>query len=149
MKLGFIGCGNMAQAIMKGILGKGLYAKEEIIAADHSEEALKRAEAELGVSTSTDNCQAAQADIILLAVKPFHFKEVIPEISGEVLQAIRRLAQQKMTMVIVTHEMGFAREVASHVMFMDNGLIEEEGPPETVFGAPKSPRLQSFLKAVR
>ena len=84
MKLGFIGCGNMAQAIMKGILGKGLYAKEEIIAADHSEEALKRAEAELGVSTSTDNCQAAQADIILLAVKPFHFKEVIPEISGEV-----------------------------------------------------------------
>ena len=72
-----------------------------------------------------------------------------PEISGEVLQAIRRLAQQRMTMVIVTHEMGFAREVASHVIFMDNGLIEEEGPPETVFGAPKSPRLQSFLKAVR
>ena len=72
-----------------------------------------------------------------------------PEISGEVLQAIRRLAQQKMTMVIVTHEMGFAREVSSHVNFMDNGLIEEEGPPEAVFGAPKSPRLQSFLKAVR
>ncbi len=72
-----------------------------------------------------------------------------PEISGEVLQAIRRLAQQKMTMVIVTHEMGFAREVASQVIFMDNGLIEEEGPPEAVFGAPKSPRLQSFLKAVR
>ena len=72
-----------------------------------------------------------------------------PEISGEVLQAIRRLAQQKMTMVIVTHEMGFAREVSSQVIFMDNGLIEEEGPPEAVFGAPKSPRLQSFLKAVR
>ena len=72
-----------------------------------------------------------------------------PEISGEVLQAIRRLAQQKMTMVIVTHEMGFAREVSSHVIFMDNGLIEEEGPPEAVFGAPKSLRLQSFLKAVR
>ena len=72
-----------------------------------------------------------------------------PEISGEVLQAIRRMAQQKMTMVIVTHEMGFAREVSSQVIFMDNGLIEEEGPPEAVFGAPKSPRLQSFLKAVR
>ena len=72
-----------------------------------------------------------------------------PEISGEVLQAIRRLAQQKMTMVIVTREMGFAREVSSQVIFMDNGLIEEEGPPEAVFGAPKSPRLQSFLKAVR
>ena len=72
-----------------------------------------------------------------------------PEISGEVLQAIRRLAQQKMTMVIVTHEMGFAREVSNQVIFMDNGLIEEEGPPEAVFGAPKSPRLQSFLKAVR
>lgn len=72
-----------------------------------------------------------------------------PEMVGEVLAVMRDLAKEKMTMVVVTHEMGFAREVSSQVIFMDNGLIEEEGPPEAVFGAPKSPRLQSFLKAVR
>lgn len=71
-----------------------------------------------------------------------------PEISGEVLQAIRRLAERNVTMVIVTHEMGFAREVSSRVIFMDGGVIAEEGPPEDIFGAPKSERLQSFLKAV-
>ncbi len=71
-----------------------------------------------------------------------------PEISGEVLQAIRRLAERNVTMVIVTHEMGFAREVSSRVIFMDGGVIAEEGPPEEIFGAPKSERLQSFLKAV-
>ena len=81
MKLGFIGCGNMAQAIMKGILGKGLYDKENIIAADHSEAALKKAAEELGIMTTTNNRQAAKdADIIVLAVKPFHFEEVVPEI---------------------------------------------------------------------
>ena len=72
-----------------------------------------------------------------------------PEISGEVLSAIRSLAEQNMTMVIVTHEMGFAREVSSRVIFMDGGIIAEEGSPEAVFGAPKSERLQNFLKAVR
>lgn len=72
-----------------------------------------------------------------------------PEMVGEVLELMKELARDGMTMVVVTHEMGFAREVSSHVIFMDNGLIEEEGPPEAVFGAPKSPRLQSFLKAVR
>ncbi|MEA5059111.1 MAG: amino acid ABC transporter ATP-binding protein [Clostridia bacterium] len=71
-----------------------------------------------------------------------------PEISGEVLQAIRRLAARNVTMVIVTHEMGFAREVSSRVIFMDGGVIAEEGPPDAIFGAPKSERLQNFLKAV-
>ena len=71
-----------------------------------------------------------------------------PEISGEVLRAIRKLAERKMTMVIVTHEMGFAREVSSRVMFMDGGHIAEEGRPEEVFGAPKSERLRAFLQAV-
>ncbi|MDO5110815.1 MAG: amino acid ABC transporter ATP-binding protein [Clostridia bacterium] len=71
-----------------------------------------------------------------------------PEISGEVLRAIRKLAERRMTMVIVTHEMGFAREVSSRVMFMDGGRIAEEGRPEAVFGAPKSERLRAFLKAV-
>ena len=72
-----------------------------------------------------------------------------PEISGEVLLAIRRLAERHMTMIIVTHEMGFARDVSSRVIFMDGGLIAEEGPPQTLFGSPKSERLQAFLKAVR
>ncbi len=71
-----------------------------------------------------------------------------PEISGEVLQAIRRLAARNVTMVIVTHEMGFAREVSSRVIFMDGGVIAEEGPPDEIFGAPRCDRLQCFLKAV-
>ena len=71
-----------------------------------------------------------------------------PEISGEVLQAIRKLAKQNMTMVIVTHEMGFAREVSNRVIYIDDGRIVEEGTPEEVLGAPRNERLQSFLKAV-
>ena len=72
-----------------------------------------------------------------------------PEISGEVLNAIRRLADSRhMTMVIVTHEMGFAREVSSRVIFMGDGRILEEGPPEQLFSAPKTERLRSFLSAV-
>jgi polar amino acid transport system ATP-binding protein len=71
-----------------------------------------------------------------------------PEISGEVLQAIRRLASQNMTMIIVTHEMGFAREVSSRVIFMADGVIMEQGAPEALFGSPQTERLQSFLRAV-
>jgi len=72
-----------------------------------------------------------------------------PEISGEVLHAIQDLARQNLTMVIVTHEMGFAREVSDYVIFLDDGLIAEEGPPEQMFGAPRTERLSSFLRAVR
>lgn len=71
-----------------------------------------------------------------------------PEISGEVLAAIRRLHEQNMTMIIVTHEMGFAREVSTRVMFMADGSILEQGTPEQVFGSPQTARLQSFLSAV-
>jgi len=72
-----------------------------------------------------------------------------PEISGEVLLAIQDLAKRNLTMVIVTHEMGFAREVSNHVIFLDEGLIAEEGPPEQLFGAPRTERLSAFLRAVR
>ncbi len=72
-----------------------------------------------------------------------------PEISGEVLLTIRRLANKHMTMIIVTHEMGFAREVSDHVLFMGDGRVLEEGPPEEIFGDPKCDRLKSFLAAVR
>ena len=71
-----------------------------------------------------------------------------PEMVGEVLDVMKSLANQGMTMVVVTHEMGFAREVSNRVMFLDDGVIAEEGSPEEVFGAPKSERLQSFLAKV-
>ena len=71
-----------------------------------------------------------------------------PELVGEVLQVIRGLADEGRTMVLVTHEMKFAREVASHVIYLHNGVIEEQGPPAEVFGAPKSERLKQFLKTV-
>ena len=71
-----------------------------------------------------------------------------PEMVGEVLNVMRELAQDKMTMVVVTHEMGFAREVANRVMFMDEGKFVEEGSPEELFGNPKNERLKSFLGKV-
>ena len=71
-----------------------------------------------------------------------------PELVGEVLNVIRGLAAEGRTMILVTHEMKFAREVASHVIYLYNGQIEEEGPPDQVFGAPKSDRLKQFLKSV-
>ena len=71
-----------------------------------------------------------------------------PELVGEVLGVIRDLAAEGRTMILVTHEMKFAREVASHVIYLHNGVVEEEGPPEEIFGAPKSERLQQFLRSV-
>ena len=71
-----------------------------------------------------------------------------PEMVGEVLDLIREVAKEGMTMVIVTHEMGFAREVADRILFMDGGVIKEQGAPEELFGAPKDPRLQDFLSKV-
>ena len=71
-----------------------------------------------------------------------------PEMVGEVLDVMKELAKAGMTMVVVTHEMGFAREVSNRVMFLDNGKIAEEGTPEDIFGAPKCERLQTFLAKV-
>ena len=71
-----------------------------------------------------------------------------PEMVGEVLAVMKELAEEGMTMVVVTHEIGFAREVASRVLFMDQGQIVEQGTPEEIFGAPKHPRLQEFLSKV-
>ncbi len=71
-----------------------------------------------------------------------------PEMVGEVLSVMKDLAQEGMTMVVVTHEMGFAREVASRVLFMDGGKILEQGPPEAIFDHPQHPRLQEFLSKV-
>ena len=71
-----------------------------------------------------------------------------PEMVGEVLDLMKQLANEGMTMVIVTHEMGFAREVADRIIFMDGGVIAEEGTPEALFGNPKNVRLQAFLAKV-
>lgn len=71
-----------------------------------------------------------------------------PEMVGEVLEVIKELAVEGMTMVVVTHEMGFAREVASRVLFMDEGKIIEEGPPKQLFDSPNHPRLKDFLSKV-
>ncbi|MHC5229869.1 amino acid ABC transporter ATP-binding protein [Enterococcus sp. LJL99] len=71
-----------------------------------------------------------------------------PEMVGEVLSVMKALAVEGMTMVVVTHEMGFAREVADRVIFMDAGVIQEEGTPEEIFGQPKNPRTQDFLRKV-
>ncbi|HEY6933840.1 MAG TPA: amino acid ABC transporter ATP-binding protein [Marmoricola sp.] len=71
-----------------------------------------------------------------------------PELVGEVLTVMRRLAEEGMTMMVVTHEMAFAREVADRVVFMDAGVIVESGPPEEVIGRPREPRTRAFLQRV-
>ena len=71
-----------------------------------------------------------------------------PEMVGEVLTVMKELAADGMTMVVVTHEMGFAREVGNRVLFMDDGRIVEEGSPAQIFGCPQNPRLQDFLSKV-
>ena len=71
-----------------------------------------------------------------------------PEMVGEVLEVMKDLAKEGMTMAVVTHEMGFAKEVADRVLFMNNGYLEEEGTPEEIFQHPKSERLQQFFKSI-
>ena len=71
-----------------------------------------------------------------------------PEMVGEVLDVMKELAKEGMTMVVVTHEMGFAREVSNRVLFLDGGVIVEEGAPAQIFGSPRSERLRSFLNKV-
>ena len=71
-----------------------------------------------------------------------------PEMVGEVLDVMKQLAEEGMTMVVVTHEMGFAREVGSRVLFMADGKLLEEGSPADIFGNPQHPRLQDFLSKV-
>lgn len=71
-----------------------------------------------------------------------------PEMVGEVLKVMKKLAESGLTMLVVTHEMGFAREVADRVIFMDQGVIAEEGPPEEIFSNPKQERTREFLKRI-
>ena len=68
-----------------------------------------------------------------------------PELTGEILAVIKELAAEKMTMVVVTHEMAFARDISSHIIFMDGGVIVEEGAPDDVINHPKQERTKAFL----
>jgi octopine/nopaline transport system ATP-binding protein len=72
-----------------------------------------------------------------------------PELVGEVLRVMRSLAEEGRTMLVVTHEMGFARDVSSRVVFLHKGVVEEEGVPAQVFGAPKSERFKQFISSHR
>lgn len=96
--------------------------------------------------------RAAIARALCMEPKAMLFDEptsaLDPELVGEVLQVIRALADEGRTMILVTHEMKFAREVASHVIYLHNGVIEEQGPPEQLYGDPQSERLKQFLKSV-
>ena len=90
-------------------------------------------------------CLAMQPEVILFDEPT---SALDPEMIGEVLDVMQKLAREGMTMVVVTHEMGFAKEVASRVVFMDQGEIIEEGTPEQIFSSPQSRRLQDFLSKV-
>ena len=71
-----------------------------------------------------------------------------PEMVGEVLKVMKKLAQSGLTMLVVTHEMSFAKEVSDRVVFMDKGVIAEEGPPEQIFNSPKQERTREFLSRI-
>ena len=71
-----------------------------------------------------------------------------PEMVGEVLEVMKRLARNNATMVVVTHEMGFAREVGDRILFMDGGVLAEQGAPADIFGNPQNPRTKEFLSKV-
>ena len=131
----------------------------------HKAEVIKEAEvllAKVGLSDKRDvyprklsgGQQQRVAIARALAMKPaiMLFDEptssLDPELTGEVLRAMRELADEKMTMVVVTHEMGFAREVATKVVFMADGHVQEQGSPEEIFINPKNERLKSFLKVI-
>ncbi len=96
--------------------------------------------------------RVAIARALAMQPKAMLFDEVTsaldPELIGEVLRVMRQLAAEGMTMVVVTHEMGFARDVADRVLFMDEGMVIEEGPPEQIFTAPRHERTRQFLQSI-
>ena len=96
--------------------------------------------------------RVAIARALAMEPKAMLFDEVTsaldPELVNEVLEVMRQLARQGMTMVVVTHEMNFARQVADRVMFMDHGVIVEEGRPDAIFTAPQHQRTRDFLRVV-
>lgn len=149
------------KALKKEKLGKGYRAAKKELYAKIREEAMElltriglEDKANVYPSTLSGGQKQRIAIIRALAMNPkvILFDEptsaLDPEMVGEVLDLIRTLADTGMTMLIVTHEMGFAREVADRILFMDEGVIKEEGAPEELLGNPKNPRLKDFLSKV-
>lgn len=158
-------CKDLKKAKRKNLFGGGkkepiTQTKEQIKseARDHAMELLKRIgledKADVYPSTLSGGQKQRIAIIRSLAMDPdvMLFDEptsaLDPEMVGEVLELMKELAREGMTMVVVTHEMGFAREVANRVVFMDEGQIKEEGSPEEFFDHPKDERLKEFLSKI-
>ena len=137
---------SVKQNIMYAPVELKLKSKEE--AAATAERLLAR----VGLSEKADamprSLSGGQQQRVAIARADEPTSALDPEMVGEVLDVMRELADQGMTMVVVTHEMGFAREVADRVIFVDEGVIQEQGTPAEVFGNPKNPRTQSFLSKV-
>ncbi len=148
------------KAFFRGSKGEKIKSRKEITAEER--EKAMRLLARIGLEDKADKYPSTLsggqkqriAIIRALAMNPkvILFDEptsaLDPEMVGEVLALIKELADEGMTMVIVTHEMGFAREVADRVVFMDDGVIAEQGTPEEIFGNPQTPRLKLFLSKV-
>ncbi len=126
----------------------------EVLALEMLDRVGLREKADAYPSTLSGGQQQRVAIVRALCMKPdvMLFDEptsaLDPEMVGEVLDVMRSLAQEGMTMVVVTHEMGFAKEVASRVLFIDEGVVLEDGTPAEVFDTPKSPRLKQFLEKI-
>lgn len=143
------------------VLGNVMLALKKVQKHPHAEaeQRARRALAQVGLAEKADSYpgqlsggQQQRVGIargIALEPKVMLFDEptsaLDPELVGSVLQVMRELREAGMTMLVVTHEMAFARAVADHVVFMDGGVIVEQGPPEQIFGAPQQPRTQSFI----
>ena len=145
-------------SVLKNIAPTKLLKKDKDEAKNTAMELLKRVNLENRAEAYPSQLSGGQKQRVAIARALCMEPEVMlfdeptsaldPEMVGEVLNVMKDLARQGMTMVVVTHEMGFAREVASRVIFMDEGKIIEEGTPEMVFEHPRSERTQSFLSKV-
>lgn len=164
-------CGKMGMVFQQFNLFPHLTVLENLIEAPMTVQGLKREDivdeaklllAKVGLSDKCDRypsrLSGGQKQRVAiaraLAMKPdiMLFDEptsaLDPELTGEVLKTMRQLAEEHMTMIVVTHEMAFAKEVANRVLFMDNGEIVEEGSPEQMFSSPSHPRTRAFLQKV-
>ena len=150
------------ELIVKSELKKNkIHGEEKKIALSKLEEEAKEIIASVGLSDKLGSypCElsggqqqrVAIARALMLSPQILCFDEptsaLDPEITGEVLRVIGSLAKQGRTMIIVTHEMGFAKEISDQIIFMDNGVINEQGTPSEIFDNPKSDRLKSFLNS--
>ena len=157
----YVRCKELKKAKRKGTLAPDAPKTKAEIKAQAREEALEllrriglEDKADVYPSTLSGGQKQRVAIVRALAMKPdvILFDEptsaLAPEMVGEVLDLMKELANEGMTMVVVTHEMGFAREVANRVLFMDQGKILEEAPPEEFFAHPKNERTKEFLSKV-